>query len=401
MRIAFVTSSLEPGKDGVGDYTRRLAAACHSLGHSCVLVALNDRYIQGVCEEQQCAQGATLDTLRLPASNSWPERLAAAQYWLECKSPEWVSLQFVAYGFHRKGLIGDLGRRLASLVTAWPLQLMLHELWIGMELGATLRERLVGRMQRQAVLSLVRHLNPAVVSTSNAIYATLLRERGVDAHILPLCGNIPVALNPDMEWLGREIMKCGVPEAKAMSRERCWRFGIFGSLHPGWSSEPLFHYLSEAARQSRREVVIVSAGRRGPDEYLWHQLERRYGNRFSFAVIGERSLEDISVFLQSIDFGIALTPWQLIAKSGATAAMLDHGVPVIVSRDDVNYGVDTPEMATPLLYRMDSELPLRLLNARRQSPRNRMPELAERFIADIDAARHLRSVHAKMAALAH
>ena len=34
------------------------------------------------------------------------------------------------------------------------------------------------------------------------------------------------------------------------------------------------------------------------------------------------------------DLGIASHPWALIGKSGAAAAMLEHGLPVLVPRDD-------------------------------------------------------------------
>jgi hypothetical protein len=244
MRIAFITSSLAPGKDGVGDYTRDLAAACETLGRSCVLLALNDRHIERICEQRQCTRGAALETLRLPASIPWPERLLTAQRWLERKRPDWISLQLVAYGYHPKGLIGQLRHRLAPLVGAQPLHMMLHELWIGMERGAPLRRQLIGTMQRQALLALIRQLRPALVHTSNSAYAKLLAIRGVQARLLPLCGNIPVTSTPDMEWLGHELIKLGVPGGPAVSRERCWRFGMFGSLHPGWSPEPLFTYIA-------------------------------------------------------------------------------------------------------------------------------------------------------------
>ena len=87
-----------------------------------------------------------------------------------------------------------------------------------------------------------------------------------------------------------------------------------------------------------------------------------------------------------IDFGIATTPWELIGKSGATAAMLDHGLPVIVSRDDVHIPVDVEPEPQPLLCKMDAQLPSWLLNvAQRQPPREHVTEVAERFLADLAA----------------
>jgi hypothetical protein len=114
-------------------------------------------------------------------------------------------------------------------------------------------------------------------------------------------------------------------------------------------------------------------------------LQRQYGDKFSFAMLGERGAEEVSLFFQGIDFGIAMTPWALIGKSGTTAAMLDHGVPVIVSRSDDDYGVDATGSAPPLLYRMDSDLPRWLMHAPRLTPRSRLPEVAAQFIADMES----------------
>jgi hypothetical protein len=96
----------------------------------------------------------------------------------------------------------------------------------------------------------------------------------------------------------------------------------------------------------------------------------------------------VSAFFQSIDFGIALTPWKLIGKSASSAAMLEHGVPVIVSRDDVEYGIVTEAPTNPLLYRLGTDLPDWLRIVRRQPARSRLPEMARCFLSDIDSAAH-------------
>ena len=91
MRIAFITSSLAPGQDGVGDYARDLAGACEAAGSSCALLALADRQIVAACEEQQSARGVMLETLRLPASSPWSQRLRAAKAWLTRFDPDHIS----------------------------------------------------------------------------------------------------------------------------------------------------------------------------------------------------------------------------------------------------------------------------------------------------------------------
>src|SRR3974377_1356146 len=104
MRICFITSSLEPGRDGVGDYARDLASSCVTRGFDSQLSALNDGHIDVTVEETQTARGVAIRTLRLSASRPWHARVRSARAFLQSFPPDWVSLQFVCYGFHRKGL---------------------------------------------------------------------------------------------------------------------------------------------------------------------------------------------------------------------------------------------------------------------------------------------------------
>jgi len=51
-------------------------------------------------------------------------------------------------------------------------------------------------------------------------------------------------------------------------------------------------------------------------------------------VAGEWSAAEISKLLQTLDLGLATTPLEVIQKSGSAAAMLEHGLPLLVIRDD-------------------------------------------------------------------
>jgi len=383
MRIAFLSSCLEPGKDGVGDYTRDLAAACHIQGSDARLVALNDRYVDSPLEGMQAARGAALETLRLPASAPWHDRVLAAGRFLKRAPSDWTSLQFVCYGFHPKGITFGLGRHLAPLIGESRLHVMLHELWIGARRGASLRQRAVGALQRRAVGSLIGRLKPAAVHTSNPGYAQLLAEAGIDARLLPLCGSIPI-VPLDAGWLERELLELGATQPPGAPGGEPWRFGFFGVLPEPWAPEPLFTYIAHAAERVGRAVQVLSIGRIGTGEPLWRDMQARYGHRFSFARLDERSPAEVSMFLQTIDFGIATSPWQLIGKSASTAAMLDHGLPVIVPRDDVDIGAARLlEGHDPLLERMTAALPEWLLRVRRREARESLSALSARFTADI------------------
>jgi len=70
VKVVFLCSSLEPGRDGVGDYTRRLAAELVRQGHFSAVVSLNDKYISDVFNDIQQSEGTKLAVLRLPSV--WP-----------------------------------------------------------------------------------------------------------------------------------------------------------------------------------------------------------------------------------------------------------------------------------------------------------------------------------------
>jgi hypothetical protein len=386
VRIAFLCASLEPGHDGVGDYARDLAAACSVAGHSSTLIALNDRAIGQEHQERQISRGVELETLRLAAAESWPRRLRTAQQWLQRAAPDVISLQFVIYGYHPKGLIGDLARHLHPVVGSVPLHLMLHELWIGIYRGSPLRRRLMGHLQRAQLLRLIRTLAPIQTHTSNSTFQRLLSRHGVATELLPLHGNIPTSAPIAPDWLTRELIAQGIPRDIASSSDGSWRLGLFGSFFPDWPPEPFFSLVGQAAAQARRTVVVTSIGRRGAGQPHWDSLARRYAGRFHFAALGERRPEEISTFLQSLDFGVALTPWQLIGKSGSAAAMIDHGVPVIVAGEPQDYEVAPDTRATASLHPLSSDLPAWLLQSKRKPPQERVWQTVERLTTDLAAA---------------
>ena len=322
--------------------------------------------------------------LRLPSNMCWQDRSRIARDFLDSYEPTWISLQFVPYGFNDKGMDLKLGERLRDIVEDRPLHIMFHEVWIGAYQGARVKERLVGMIQRECIRRMVRCTEPAVVSTSNAAYAALLRQAGVTPSVLPLFGNIPFTSMRQSDWLASTLKSVGLAE----DRSAQWIFVFFGALHPAWSPEPLFSYLSEAAAQSGKRIAIVSIGRIGPGESLWNRLCDEYAGPIRFCRLCEQSVEHISELLAVADFGIATSPWQLIGKSGTAASMLEHGLPVIVSRDDIHFPSTKETGPTPdLLIKMDASLPARLASARRKAPKPMLPDVIRLLIRHLDGAR--------------
>jgi glycosyltransferase involved in cell wall biosynthesis len=382
VRLAFLTACLEPGRDGVGDYTRLLAAACAARGHGVGLLALNDAHVDAPTRQRQDGRGLELDALRVPAGSPWAERLAHARAWLAGLQPERVSLQFVAYAFEPRGVVAGLGRRLGALAGEAPIHAMLHETWIGIDRGAPWRHRVLGRLQRAALRGLLRDLDPVVVHTSNRHYAGVLAEAGVHAEVLPLFGNVPLVAPPDAGWLERETAHVA-PGPPIDGRV----FGVFGTIHPEWDPEPLVAALAAAGRREGRTHAVLAIGRQGPGAASWQRLARRHAGALRVGWLGERGPADLSRFLQSIDCGLATTPWHLLGKSGTVAAMLDHGVPVIATRAGAPGACAAAH--DPLLQRFDGDLAACLARMPpRRAPRDGADTVALQFLAALAAGGH-------------
>ena len=357
MRIAFLCGCAKGEKDGVGDYTALLAGECERREHSTLLIALNDAYVTGA----EMAEGL----LRLGAGMDWNVRVEQARETVERFGADVISLQWVAYAFHAKGIPRGIEKGLARIAGGRAVQVMCHELWIGAEVGAGLSHRVTGAAQRAVLRRVFRFLRPACVQTSNAPYAALLKRAGVEAEVLPLFGSIP----PTGSYVERED---GVA-----------RFGMFGELHPVWPPEPLLGRL----RGMGKRIKIEHIGRIGQGLEVWEEMERRYGGEFGFKRHGEQPAARVSQFLMEMDFGIATTPLALLGKSGTVAAMLEHGLPVIVNRDDVRYaGVDAGPRPEGVIV-MDERLVGALLVAKRRPAGWRLTVVADQFLGSLERTR--------------
>jgi glycosyltransferase involved in cell wall biosynthesis len=357
MKILFLCGSLEQGKDGVGDYTSMLAGECGRLGHQTFLLSLNDSWIRN-SEKQEIIQ-------RLSSHSSWPERIKTAKAFLSGIQPDLVSLQFVPYSFHPAGLNFALPQILRAILGRLPVQIMFHEIWTGAQVGAPPKVKFFGFCQRKAIESMVRKLSCQVMHTSNLVYQHLLAQHDIKAELLPLFGSVPIA----------PIDKLDSSDGKLL------RVGMFGSIHPEWTPDELLSQLQTL----EKSIEISHIGRIGPGESIWSEMAEKFQPQIHFRRLGANSRETISRFLLSVDLGLATTPLSLIGKSSTVAAMLEHGLPVIVTRDDIHFrGIPDQDLLTDdLLLPLDGEFLSRLEKTRRRSPQSRLPATAARFLQDL------------------
>lgn len=381
MRILFLTSGLGPGQDGVGDYTRRLALACVRQNQECRVIALNDPQTVTPVEAAESLDGCQILTLRLPARLPWEQRVELARAFRAQRPVDWTSLQFVPYGFQRKGVVGNLARRLAPITAGSPLHLMFHELWLGIGQTPPLRDRLIGQIQRHYIRKLVGQLKPRSITTSNPFYLSLLKGNGIPAAELPLFGNIPVSQDLAVP---EALVRAGICDELGSHPDR-WLGLFFGTLHPEWKPEPLMNLLNAASEKTRHRICLISAGRWGASAAsAWKKLQNDYSSSIAFIRLGEQPSLQVSTLLQVADFGLATSPWHLIGKSGAAAAMLDHGLPVIVTRTEFQPAAASSHPDDPLLHRCDAALEAKLVAGLPKRPaHDRVDDVARDFIRNL------------------
>ena len=114
MKVSFVTGSLEPGRTGVGDYTRLLAGACRELGHEVQTIGLNDHFIPSRWEGLQ----DDIPCLRFPESLTWEYKWQRANPFVDKFDPDWISLQFVPYDIAYEEGFEDMERRVPDTARA-------------------------------------------------------------------------------------------------------------------------------------------------------------------------------------------------------------------------------------------------------------------------------------------
>jgi len=338
MKIIFICSSLEQGRDGVGDYTIKLAAELIKLGHDSAAIALNDKYLTESFEGSLISDNTNLQVLRLPSM--WPlaKRNEYANKYINDFNPDLLSLQFVAFGYHSKGLPFGVAKQLAFIGEGRPWQIMFHELWIGITKKSPLKHKAYGFFQKRIIKSIVEKLKPGVINTSNGLHHTLLNSIGINSVILPLFSNIPLA-SPEAGFLKEVDDKLGFSFEESLQYVI---IGIFGNLYPQAKLDNVINEELALAKEDNKNLVFISFGRIG-DEGLkeWERLAKKFNGLVKFVQFGEQPEKNVSMLFQVMNKGISCTPIEHIGKSGVYAAMKYHGLTVITPVSDYIPEYDT------------------------------------------------------------
>jgi hypothetical protein len=314
MKIAFICGSLQAGKDGVGDYTRRLAGEIIRNNHHVVAIAINDNHINTLTEEQQDADGTPLKVLRLTASTDENSRLAALEQYLKDFNPDWISLQYVPFSYHKKGLPYKLGSRLSKIGKPYKWHIMFHELWVGLHGKVTKKKLVLGYLQKLLIKDLIRRIKPACITTSIPLYQSKLAISNVE--LLPLFSNIAIShKRSDLPFMSDNMFSAV-------------HFGGFSAYVDEFEAQLI--YLQNVAASYNKKLQFVTIGEGGSNTARSLQMAARILVQGVITEKGRLSEAEISDVLLNSDIGISKADAVLYGKSGSTMAMFEHGLPVLL-----------------------------------------------------------------------
>ena len=314
MKLVFICGSLEPGRDGVGDYVRRLAIELIRQGHEASVIALNDQYVLQEFFDEQLVDLGNLFILRLPASWSSKHQFSRTRQFIEEFQPTWISLQFVPYSFHDKGLPIFLGWHLRKLTQGQQVHLMMHEIWIGTEFSSSLKSRLIARLQKAVVHTTIKSLHPSIIHTHLPTYRAQLQHIGSSAFPLPLFSNIPVV---------KQLPITADADANV------FRVGIFsqadGNAFLAGFLDSLAQHLVQRGQCCQ---VLLMGGRASEMQALAASLNNIAGLGGQVCYAGFLEPTQLSAAIQTCHLGLTSVPRHGLGKSGSVAAFLAHGIPV-------------------------------------------------------------------------
>jgi hypothetical protein len=313
VKIVFLCGSLEPGRDGVGDYTRRLACELIRKAHEVAIIALNDRKTTSMYHGSQVSNEISVPVLRLPASMTESKRFSYAGDYIRKFAPDWLSLQYVPFSFEKRGLPLFFNKRLKSLGKGIKWHVMFHELWVGLYGYSNYRLKMLGLMQKLIIRQLLAALKPESVTTSIGIYKRHLKWK--DVSLIPLFSNIPVTDMP-------------LPEAEQPESFTAIHFGSFTGALDDFRRQ--VEFLTAIGEKTGRTICLKILGDGGVHKQKAMDISRQALGHKNVIDCGFLTADAISSHLLHADIGISRADYALFGKSGSSMAMLEHGLPVLL-----------------------------------------------------------------------
>jgi hypothetical protein len=287
LRICFIAGEKNSALCGITDYLELLAQELEKLGHKI------DRYlIKKGCGELNNLPNADL-----------------------------YSIQFAPYAYANNGIPTTILNLLARKLKNKRVHLNFHEIWVGAYPRANWKERVIGWLQKKLTIRFINKCKPVWVTSSNAAALDRLKQAAIQARFLYLFGNIPYSEN-----------------SKAIPKGHTLKVAFFGTPYADFPYDRIGEFFSTLSKTSGKKLEIILIGRQREDAGTENLYSLCKKNGFLVERTGALSTNLISELLQKCLIGVSTTPYDVIGKSGATAAMLEHGLPVLAYDDG-----DTPQ----------------------------------------------------------
>lgn len=324
MKILFICASLEPGRDGVGDYTRKLAVELKKQNIYISLVAFNDRHIkQNVFEQIQTDESENISVTRFSTDAVISFRIKYIKELIKRWNFDWISLQYVPYGFNKKGLPFYLPQAFKQLSSKVKWHFMFHETWVGISSSAPLMHKLYGYFQKKILISLIKKMQPKIITTTNLVYHLALKENKINAACLPLFSNISVH-EKDENYLSYLENNYSIN----LKAEDNFKLGVFGTLYPEANLSVIIPQLIKERKANKKIILMVFGKNNRPDEL--YKLRKNLAGSVTLIELGELHPFQISNIFKILNEAVLCTPLEYIGKSGAYAALKLHSVNVAV-----------------------------------------------------------------------
>ena len=287
MKVCFITGQKESKQCGITDYVELITQELEELGHQ-----IECYFIKKDSEELTDLPNADL-----------------------------YSIQFAPYAFASKGIPYQILKGLASKLLNQKVHLNFHEIWVGAYPRASWKEKGIGWLQKKLILGFINQCKPRWITSSNAAAIDRLKQAGVPAIFLYLFGNVPYSATSKVTTKGQTL-----------------KVAFFGTPYADFPYDKLGNFFSILSNTSGKKLEIILIGRQREDAGSDDLYSLSKKNDFLIERTGELSTDLISEQLQECSLGVSTTPYDVIGKSGATAAMFEHGLPVLAYDD-----ADTPQ----------------------------------------------------------
>ena len=288
MKLCFISGPYKPGRCGITDYVTLL---CREL----------KKHVN-ICKR------ITID--RNHSFSDISKNIIEADLY---------SIQFAPYAFSSTGLSKRGLNALAQSLKNRKTHINFHEIWIGAYPNASWKEKAIGILQKKEILKFINTLKPSLITCSNAAALDRLHQVKINAKYLYLFGNIPNS-NEKEEVPLKDL-----------------QVAFFGTPYDKFPYFFLAKKLVEISRSLQKAVHIKVIGRHRERAGIKEIDRISEINGFNISHLGELPESEISKELKSSDIGVSTTPYDVLGKSGATAAMLEHGLPIMAFDD-----MDTP-----------------------------------------------------------